>query len=71
MIGDRLVARKKPVNVRYLKLIDDSVTWNRDLNDLPLRFEQHFDAVGLRLLMSYTQRERIQWLHLEFMRVHK
>ena len=70
MIANRLVVRRKPVSVRYLKLIEDSVTWTRDLNDLPLRFEQHFDAVGLKLLMTYLQPE-ILWLHLEFMRVHK
>ena len=71
MIAKRLVERGEPVRVRYLKMIEDSATWTRDLNDIPLRFEQHFDAVGLKLLMSYTQPERIIWLHLEFMRVHK
>ena len=71
MIAYRLVARKKPVKVGYLKLIENSVTWTRDLEDLPLRFEQHFDADGLRLLMSYTQPEKILWKNLEFMRVHK
>jgi hypothetical protein len=71
MIANRLVARRKPVSVRYLKMIEDSVIWTRVLNDLPLRFEQHFDAEGLRLLMSYPQPERILWNHLEFMRAHK
>ncbi len=59
MIADRLVARSKPVNVKYLKLIENSVIWTSDLDDLPLRFEQHFDADGLRLLKSYTQSEKI------------
>ena len=59
MIADRLVARKKPVSVRYLKMIEDSIIWTRDLDDLPLRFEKHFDADGLRLLMSYNQPEKM------------
>ncbi len=37
MIADRLVARRKPVNVRYLKFIEGSDTWTCDLNDLPQR----------------------------------
>ena len=71
MIANRLVMRRKPVSVRYLKMIENSVIWTRLLNDLPLRFEQHFDSDGLRLLMSYNQPEKILWRHLEFMRVHK
>ena len=71
MIANRLVVRRKPVSVRYLKMIENSVIWTRVLNDIPLRFEQHFDSDGLRLLMSYSQPERILWNHLEFMRVHK
>ncbi len=71
MIADRLVARNEPVSVRYLKLIEDSATWTHVLRDAPLRFEQHFDSEGLRLLMTYPQPERILWKHLEFMRVHK
>ena len=71
MIANRLVARGKPVSVRYLKLIEDSASWTHDLRDAPLRFEQHFDSKGLRLLMSYPQPERILLNHLEFMRVHK
>ena len=39
MIADRLVARKKPVRVRYLKMIEDSATWTLHLSDAPLRFE--------------------------------
>ena len=71
MIADRLVVRNEPVSVRYLKLIEDSATWTHFLRDAPLRFEQHFDSEGLRLLMTYPQPERILWKHLEFMRVHK
>ena len=71
MIANRLVARKEPVRVRYLKMIEDSATWTHVLRDAPLRFEQHFDSEGLRLLMTYPQPERILWKHLEFMRVHK
>jgi hypothetical protein len=71
MIADRLVVRNEPVSVRYLKLIEDSATWTHVLRDAPLRFEQHFDSEGLRLLMTYPQPERILWKHLEFMRVHK
>ncbi len=59
MIANMLVARRKPVSVRYLKLIEDSVVWTRVLNDLPLRFEQHFDSEGQKLLLSYPQPERI------------
>ena len=71
MIAKRLVEREKPVRVRYLKMIEDSATWTHVLRDAPLRFEQHFDSEGLRLLMTYPQPERILWKHLEFMRVHK
>ena len=71
IIANRLVARKEPVRVRYLKMIEDSATWTNVLRDAPLRFEQHFDSEGLRLLMTYPQPERILWKHLEFMRVHK
>ena len=71
MIAKRLVEREKPVRVRYLKMIEDSATWTHVLRDAPLRFEQHFDSEGLRLLMTYPHPERILWKHLEFMRVHK
>ena len=71
MIAKRLVERGKPVRVRYLKMIEDSATWTHVLRDAPLRFEQHFDSEGLRLLMTYPHPERILWKHLEFMRVNK
>ena len=71
MIAKRLVERGEPVRVRYLKMIEDSATWTHVLRDAPLRFEQHFDSEGLRLLMTHPHPERILWKHLEFMRVHK
>ncbi len=69
-IAKKLIAREKPIRVRFLKLIEDSVVWTYYLKDIPLRFEHHFDGVSLDKLMTHDEPEKILWLHLEYMRTN-
>ena len=70
-IAREMVARGRPVSVRYLNLIDQSAWWTYGLKEIPWRFEPHFDGQGVRVLFNYSQPERILWKHLEWMSKYK
>jgi hypothetical protein len=52
LIAQKLIKRKKPIMVRYLRKIEDLHEWVRTLDPLPLRFEPHLDGDGIRKLMK-------------------
>ena len=70
-IAKEMIAKKKPVSVRYLNLIEQSVWWTCGLGPIPRRFEMHFDGHGVKALFNFPEPEKILWNHLEWMRKYK
>ena len=62
----KLVNRGKPIQVRHLKLIEGSLDWAINAPSLALRFESHWDGVGMDNLMNNDQPEKVIWEHLKF-----
>jgi hypothetical protein len=52
LIAQKLIKRKKPIMVRYLRKIEDLHEWVRTLDPLPLRFEPHLYGSGIKKLMK-------------------
>ena len=67
-IAKEMIAKKKPVSVRYLRLIELSSWWTHELEEIPYRFEPHLDGQGVRAIFNSPQPEKILWKHLEWMR---
>ena len=68
LIAQKLIKRKKPIMVRYLRKLEDLHDWVRTFDPLPLRFEPHLDGSGIRKLMKTNEPEKLLWRHAKFIR---